>query len=120
MRLPAEELSLLRKDAAGVLGSSCSIRRKTKTGNGGGSSVLTWTTIAASVPCRIAPEGNAPGVMAGRQDEAGGQILTVPFDVDLTAADQVVHDGSTYEVIEIPKRSSDDRFLVRARLARVD
>lgn len=85
------------------------IERPTQVSDGGGGFTQTWATLAASVPCRLAPVG-------GGEDErgrstSGDRIVdeataTIAFAAgqDITESDRVTIDGQAFDVLLVRLR----------------
>lgn len=95
------ELAAMRETAEAALPDSAVIQRRTTVSDGGGGGSATWAA-SGTVDARI-------GQSAGEESTIGnaqlvGQtdaILTVAHGVDVRAADRVVIDAKTYEVLAV-------------------
>jgi SPP1 family predicted phage head-tail adaptor len=104
--LSAKELQELRSVAIDGLSDTCAIQRRTKV-RSGLDYTFVWADIATDVPCRISAQGEVgnefeqAGSVVGQSD----LILRLPFGTDISNADRVIHDGTTYNVTRVLVRS---------------
>ena len=96
------ELQRLRDAHTATLNGTCIVRRKIKVTNAAGGAADTWETIA-TYPCRVAPERDRrlSEISAERELMTVYYRLTVPYDADLRADDEVMYDGTTYQVVAL-------------------
>lgn len=107
--LTAEDVACVREALAESLTDVCSISRPTDTADAFGGQARTWSTVAASVPCRIAPETRRP-VEEGREGRfavIGDYVVTLPAGQDVTERDRIVIGGVTYEVLGVRYRTNE-------------
>ena len=96
--LPTSDLTAMRAEQTKALPSTCTIVRRSVAADGLGGQTETWTTLASSVACRLAPMSYRERVAA---QQFGGEEtwhVTLPYGQDVTAADRVTVSGVTYEV----------------------
>lgn len=100
--LSRSEISAMRATIAKTLPETARIERMTRTPDGMGGSIETWTTIA-TVSCRIAPAGYAPSetAIANRISDRVAWTMTFPAETDIDAADRVVIGDRVFEVIGV-------------------
>lgn len=99
--LTAAEVAEMRATQAQAWPDLCTILRSTQTVNAIGERVISWSTAATAVECRLAPsEGQSRQTpMAQQQTVIVSWWLTVATTVDVRSGDRVVVDGVTYEVV---------------------
>ena len=101
MLLSAGEIAEMRATQAEAWPEVCTILRSTQTANAIGERVVSWSTVATGVSCRLAPsEGQSRQTpMAQQQTVIVTWWLTVATTVDLRSGDRVMVDGVVYEVV---------------------
>lgn len=89
------------QDAA--MPDACTIVRPSWTTNSIGESVVSWSTVATAVSCRLAPSQQASRQtpMAQQQTVIVIWWLTVATTVDIRSGDRVIVDGVIYEVVNV-------------------
>lgn len=105
--LSAAELADFRSLQIEAMPDVCQIQRKTQVRDGLDYTV-TWTTIADDIPCRLSEQGDVGReyVQAGSVVGSTDLVLRLPFDTDITNADRVIINGTTYEVTRVMTRSN--------------
>lgn len=85
-----------------ALPSTCTIQRSSLAVNGIGERVVTWSTAASSVACRLArvQQQAQRGSMSQQSVVIGPWVLTVATTVDIRSGDRVTVGGATYEVVD--------------------
>lgn len=104
--LTAGELSDFRSLQIEAMPDVCEIHRLTRV-RSGLDYTETWAAIAENVPCRISEQGDVGRefAVAGSVVGTSDLILRVPFGTDLTNADRVILNNTTYEVTRVTTRS---------------
>ena len=111
--LPASELAEVRTQAEAAFDTTCTIQTYVET-NVKGSVTKAWSSTYTAVACRLAPlkQGReyqtAQGLVA-----VAGYVLTVAWDQAVTAEDQVIVSGDTYDILGV----EDDHSYRTARRA---
>jgi hypothetical protein len=105
-------LNAMRGKVTDALTDTCAIKRTNTSGGG-------LTTVYSAEPCRVVPEDGTP--MIQNTEFARNPTMywiELRYTVVLEEKDQVVHNGSTYEVTEI---FSDNTPMVfrKARMRRL-
>jgi SPP1 family predicted phage head-tail adaptor len=105
--LSARELTEFRSLQIDAMPDVCTIQRSTKVRSGLDYTVV-WADVATNVPCRITEQGDV-----GREFEQAGSvvgssdlILRLPYGTDVTNADRVISNGTTYDVTRVLVRSN--------------
>jgi len=100
--LSAADLAVMKATQALALPSTCSIGRHVLSPDGMGGYSESWSTLTASVLCRLSPH-SAPMevIMAERYGGRQTWQLTLPAGTDVTADDRVTIDSVAYEVVGI-------------------
>lgn len=113
--LSAKDLALMRADAARLLPDLCSILSVSRTTDGEGGWVDTWTATSVNVPCRV-------DYVYGTETLAGGAVqqykrakLSLAHDAVLETSNRILVDGRTYAVTSVNNGQSG-RIVVRAEL----
>ena len=98
--LTATELTDMQAVAEEALPDTATIQRKTRTADSIGGATVVWATLA-TVACRIASAGGSPQerLAAERLSPRSVYRITLPAATDIKAADRIVIDSSTYEVL---------------------
>ena len=99
--LTAAELSAMRTVQAQAMPETCTIQRSTRTANGIGEAVVTWSSVATGVACRLAPQpvSSTQTPLGDGRAVVVSWWLTVGLGVDVRSGDRVIHSSGTYEVI---------------------
>lgn len=107
--LSAGQVDAMRRVAVQALPDLATIQRRTRTSDGGGGSTEQWADVA-TVAARITPVGggevgtvSGTSTIGGRVIATTTHIVTLPAGTDVLAADQLVVDGTTYEVTLVRK-----------------
>lgn len=105
----AGQLLRARKRFAEELPDRATIQRNTSTPDGGGGFTQSWATLAADVPCRLAPVGggedSARGSSGGdRISDEATSIITFAAGQDVTEADRIIVAGQTFDVQLVRRR----------------
>lgn len=105
--LSAKELIEFRALQIGAMPDVCTIQRRTQV-RSGLDYTYTWADIAQNVPCRITEQGDV-----GREFEQAGSvvgssdlIIRLPYGTDITNADRIINNGTTYDVTRVLVRSN--------------
>lgn len=104
--LPTTDLTAMRAAQETALPGTATITRKTVVADGMGGQTESWSTLAASVACRLAPMSYRERIAA---QQFGGEEtfhLTLPYGQDVTGADRVVYGTITYEIRAIESGGS--------------
>lgn len=109
--LPARDLAAMRREMQRMLPDTATIQRRTIASDGGGGQTETRATLAASVPCRIAPTGGGESGSAMSDDgdrvrDESTHVVTFANGQDITETDRILIDGSTYEVLLVRQRGT--------------
>ena len=100
-------IARLRATAARALPDTCTIQRRTTISDGGGGTTTTWTDHLTNVPCRIAPTGGGEtGTTAGRIADETTHVITLRAGTDITSADRLIIDGTTYDMTAVRTRGA--------------
>lgn len=96
------ELQRLRAAHTATLTDSCTVRRKVKVTTAFGGAADTWQVIA-TYACRVMPERDRrlAEVSAERELMTVYYRLTVPYDADLRADDEILCGGQPYQVVAL-------------------
>lgn len=96
----ADELALIRSDAAAILDLPCVIQRATLTPDGVGSNALTWPTVSApGLLCGMSSPSQAQ--MSIYADVIGSQIaynINFPWNQDIRVQDRILVQGLSLNV----------------------
>lgn len=103
--LSAGQTATMRDVAARALPGLATVQRLTRVPDGGGGFTEQWTDLAVNVPCRIAPVGGGEtGTRGGRIADETTHVATFPAGQDVTEADRIVINGTTYEATLVRER----------------
>lgn len=99
--LNGAELASARADAASMLPDTCTVQRRTRAPDGGGSQTVTYPQLATGVPCKLsaASEGPALEVTAERVADGATHHVALPHGQDVQDGDRLVISGTTYMVL---------------------
>ena len=98
--------------AAATLPSACVWVRPTVTSGDLGETAETWTTVGASVPCRIARLQGREAADAARTNSAAEWVISLPYGTAIKTGDALDSGGKRYQVVGFS--TSDTALLVRA------
>ena len=87
------------------------IERPTRVSDGGGGYTQTWATLAANVPCRLAPVGGGEderGRASGgdRIVDSATSTITFAAGVDVSESDRVTVAGQAFDVLLVRRRGN--------------
>lgn len=102
------ELDSMRATLNASLPDLATIQRPARTADGHGGHSTTWNTLAASVPCRLGPRGNARGDESISGSAVGSRafyLVTFSAGRDVTPKDRILIGSRTLEVIEVLDRN---------------
>ena len=97
--LSASDLTTMRAAQALALPDTATRTRKTYVSDGMGGQTASETTT--SYACRIAPTSGRELEIAARLTSAVTFTVTLPYDVDVTADDELTVDGRTFKVVAV-------------------
>lgn len=115
--LSTADLDAMRADIADLLPDSCIISTLGQTADGQGGFTEAWTP-AGTVACRIDNMSGGKSNVGASQQPFSGWVLSVPYDTDLTEANQVQVNGETYNVLAVDYDKSWP-VVLRASVGRV-
>lgn len=109
MSLSTLELAQLRADQGDYFPDTCSFQAVASTSDGQGGWTEAWSDTATSVACRLAPRvGSFGEAMSGNQVASqSAWVLHVAHDQDVDAEWRVVHEGLTYEIVQLEATHSN-------------
>jgi head-tail adaptor len=108
----------MRAVQSGTLPDTCLIERSAGSQTDVGEGVETWSTLAAAVPCRLAPNTERERDYGARSIAVGEWVLSVAYDQDLEAGDRVTVDSRVFRVVGIDEDRSWS-LVLRAALVEV-
>ena len=116
--LDSYTVAQIRADQLEAMPDTCTILSPTTTTRATGHPLDTWGTLAASVACRMRPEG-VPSERLTAEQIAAPQtyVLSLAYDGTLAPAYRVVYGGGTYEVVGVIDSGSWDT-VTRARVTK--
>ncbi len=97
----------VRFSRADLFPDRATIQRPVVVADGGGGSDTTYPTLAADVPCRLAPIGGGEddGGSAGERISADATaVVTFAAGRDVAESDRIVIDGQTFDVQLVRRR----------------
>lgn len=93
-----------------ALPDTATVRRFTRTPDGGGGFTETWADLA-TYPARIDPAaGGEQGTLGGAIRDRTTHIVTLPALVDVEESDRVMVNGTEYEITLVRKGGSRELF----------
>lgn len=112
MCLSVEELACIRETVTDTLTDRCDIQNMVETPDGAGGIVISYTTVATDVPCRVASaatnaqqqERIVADALRGRE----GYYVTLPALTALTLKSRIVQAGRVFEVVMQPYPLTDE------------
>lgn len=109
MTLSTLELSQLRSDQGDYFPDTCSFQAVTRTSDSQGGWTESWDDTYTGVACRIAPQIFAYGEsMPGHQVQSqSAWVLHVAHNQSVDTEWRVVHDGVTYEIVQLESQHSN-------------
>ena len=112
-------IAQIRADQLAALPDTCTILSPTVTVLATGHQREGWGTVAASVACRMRPEGVVSERLTAEQIAAPqSYVLSLAYDGTLAAGYHVLYGGGTYEVTGAISTTSWDT-VTRARVVEV-
>jgi head-tail adaptor len=100
--LSPAELASMRATLLASLPDTAQVRRATRTSDGMGGTIDTWTTVA-TVACRVSPSHNTPTEQAIANQVRGRVLwtLTLPAGTSVRSDDRVLVGSRTFEVLGV-------------------
>lgn len=99
------DLTAARADVANLLPDSCVIQAKTLVSDGAGGNTVTWAAVTSgTVACRLDPVASRTRILdniATQESIVVVYQLTVPYAAPLAVDRRVIHDGNTYEIVQM-------------------
>jgi hypothetical protein len=98
--IPATELTAMQAEIVRLLPDTCSILSVTHTDDGAGGWTDTFGTVTG-VACRLDHLTGREAIAAGAVQPFGRYMLTIASSGTIVPANQVVHGGLTYNVMDV-------------------
>jgi head-tail adaptor len=100
--LSPAELASMRATLLASLPDTAQVQRTTRTSDGMGGTIDTWTTVA-TVACRVSPSNTTPTeqVVAARVHDRVLWTLTLPAGTNVRSDDRVLVGSRTFEVLGV-------------------
>ncbi|MBX6770879.1 MAG: head-tail adaptor protein [Chloroflexi bacterium] len=100
--LSTADLASMQATLTASLPDTAQVQRVARTSDGMGGFTESWSTVT-TVACRVSPSGNttAEQVVAERVQDRVLWTLTLPAQMDVTAADRIVVGSRTFEVVGV-------------------
>lgn len=98
--LTADELVAMRAVQASNLPDTATIRRGTRTSDGGGGHTTAWSSVATGIACRSAQQRQPVTVLqAGQEAVYADWIVTLAYGTDVRTEDEIQTSGRTLIVV---------------------
>lgn len=97
--LPTDELKRARADVQITLPDVCSVLTASRTPDGAGGAIVTWTTTRMRVKCRLDAKSGSNPLQAAAVQQMNQYVLTLPADVTLTFGQRVLIGSHLYNVV---------------------
>lgn len=100
--LTARELTEMREAIGELLPDVCDILTITESANGYGGTTQIPETTVKNCPCRMDVVGGKLQVAGGALQSFIGYTMSLPYDIEVTEANQILFDGVTYKIAAPP------------------
>ncbi|AZF90297.1 MAG: head-tail joining protein [Phage 5P_3] len=97
--MDAADLTWMRAAQAATMTTACTVRRTTNTADGLGGQ--TPSTASVATTCRLAPTGGQELEIAARLTALTTVTITLPYNTDVLAGDEIVIGAVVYRVIAV-------------------
>lgn len=98
--LTAAELTAIQGIQTAALPATATIRRLTRTSDGGGGYTTAWANVATGVACRAAMRSQPLSLLSANQEAVlADWVVTLPAGTAVQAEDEIVIGGRTLVVI---------------------
>ncbi|GIW06362.1 MAG: hypothetical protein KatS3mg060_1167 [Dehalococcoidia bacterium] len=100
--MSASAIARLRLDLRRTLTDAATILRPTVTASDDAGESVSWTTVAAGVPCRVRPDsGGGERALPERTAEVTRVEILLPPDTAVLPRDRIAALGQTFEVTQV-------------------